>query len=151
VEERRIVHKSLAAIRDDLLEIIYDKRFVHGSEDEDISYHCGECGHVLQDGSGNTLHGYDILAEWLLEQAAARYESLKFTCPHCGGKHLEDRVEMDSEGFCNRAFHCGDCGGLICDEEERILRKMLEWEQMCAEKRKDTAGIGDSVDADSGQ
>jgi len=151
VEERRRVRKSIAAIRDDLLEIVYDKRYVHGVEDEDISYHCGECGYTLQDASGNTLHGEDNMAEWLLEQAAARRENLKFTCPHCGGGQLVDKVEIDPEGFCNRSFHCGDCGELICDEEERILRKMLEWEQKCAEKRKDRASESDSPSTDSGQ
>jgi DNA-directed RNA polymerase subunit RPC12/RpoP len=138
VEERLRVRRTIAAIREDGdeedLEIVYDKRYIHAVEPEHIEYHCLECGYVVPDKEGKPLHGIDMLAYWLLDQAAARRGDLKFECPKCGGTQLEDRVEIDAEGFCERSFHCGDCGELICDEEESTLRKILEWGQKCSEK-----------------
>jgi predicted RNA-binding Zn-ribbon protein involved in translation (DUF1610 family) len=140
VEVRHHVTRTVAAIKhtdnDDWPDVIYDKSFVHGLEPEDIQYLCGDCDYVLKEiTTGEIVHSEAHLGFWLTAQAEARMANIKFTCPSCGGHQLDDNVEIDDEGFCDRLFCCHDCGEVVCDQDESALRKILEWGQKCSEKR----------------
>jgi hypothetical protein len=137
VEVRHEVKATIGAIRksdndDDRDEIVYDKRFIHAVEPEDIDYRCLECGYVPKDQRGEVVHGIGGLCDWLTKQVEVRMNTIEFACPSCGGHHLDDNVEIDDEGFCQRTFCCHECGMEVCDEEESILRKIVEWGQKCS-------------------
>ncbi|MGO9566347.1 MAG: hypothetical protein ACLP5H_02280 [Desulfomonilaceae bacterium] len=151
MEVRLEVYKPITAINADNFLIVYDQNPMYGVGPRGTEYRCRECEYVVRDPIGNPIDEVESLAIWLRDQAAARREGFEFTCPHCGGSHLLDRVAIDSDGHGERSFDCGDCGALICDEEERVMKMMLEWEQMCAAKRKDSTCAGDPCGADSGQ
>jgi len=138
IEVRHAVKETIAAVKspDHGEEIIYDKRFIHAVEPEDIDYRCLECGYVPKNEAGKVVCGTEFLAAWLLTQAEARIADIKFTCPTCGGHQFDDTAEIDDEGFCSRVFCCHDCGEEIYDGDELGLRKLLNWGEKIVEKNR---------------
>jgi transposase-like protein len=136
VEIRTSVEKTIAAINSNL-EIIYDKQFIHGADDDEIIYRCLECDYVPTDEKGDVIRGACSISIWLEEQAKSRMSRIKFDCPFCGGHHLDDHVEIGDEGYVSRIFRCHDCGEVVSDEDEEVLRKTLEWGRKCVEKHQE--------------
>ncbi len=134
LEVRHEVKNPVAAIKqpenEDWEEIIYGD--IHDGSPGFKEYSCGECDNVIKDQRGEPLHALGELGYWLIEQAEARMATIKFTCPSCGGHTLDDNVEIDDEGYCDRIFCCHDCGEVVCDQDESTLRKILEWGQKCS-------------------
>jgi hypothetical protein len=136
IEARCPVENTIAAI-DEEYQLVYDKSFSHYVAPDEITYRCSECDYVLKDQKGNLVHGVGDLSTWLEEQAKARMAEIKFDCPVCGGHQLDDKVEIDGEGYCHRFFCCHDCGEVVTDEDEDVLREMLDWGRKCVEKHRE--------------